>query len=77
MWFADHAGSSPLSRLCLGHAALPGAKQGNATVRRNMGKSYGVRKGQEKGRTRLPGLPATFRPCSTVRGTRESDRHGT
>lgn len=24
VWFADHAGSSPLCRLCPGHAALPG-----------------------------------------------------
>lgn len=33
VWFTDHKGSSPLSRLCSGHATLPGAKQGNITVR--------------------------------------------
>lgn len=55
VWFADCAGSSPLVRLCPGHAARPGAKQSGTTVRRSMGKSYGVREGQKEGRRRLPG----------------------
>lgn len=42
-----------------------------------MGKSYGVRKGGRKGGQGSQGLPATFYPCSTVRGTIGSGRLGT